>query len=104
MSEELGLMAAASVRHQYLEGQATMDCSNETAAKVDAAVQKLLNNAHAKAKQVLTENRALLDEIAEFLLSKETITGEELMSFVNAAKKAKEEPAEEIQESPAEEE
>jgi cell division protease FtsH len=104
MSEELGLMAAATVHHQYLEGQASLDCSNETAAKVDAAVQKLLNNAHAKAKQVLTENRALLDEVAQYLLSKETITGEELMAFVNAAKKATEVPAEETQETPAAEE
>ena len=86
MSDELGLMAAASVEHQYLEGQAYMDCSQETAAKVDAAVQKLLNDAYAAAKQTLTENRALLDEIAEYLLVKETITGEELMAYVNADK------------------
>ena len=86
MSDELGLMAAASVEHQYLDGQAYMDCSQETAAKVDAAVQKLLNDAYAAAKQTLTENRALLDEIAEYLLVKETITGEELMAYVNADK------------------
>ena len=70
-----------------------MDCSQETAAKVDAAVQKLLNDAYAKAKQVLTDNRALLDEISEYLLSKETITGEELMSFVRASRKQEEIPA-----------
>ena len=88
MSEELGLMAPAAVQHQYLEGQAYLDCSQETAATVDREVQKLLNNCFEDAKRVLTENRALLDEISEFLLVKETITGEELMAYVNADKAA----------------
>jgi cell division protease FtsH len=61
-----------------------MDCSQETAAKVDAAVQKLLEQCYEDAKNILTTNRALLDEIAEYLLVKETITGDELMAFVNA--------------------
>ena len=86
MSDELGLMATASVSNQYLDGQAHMDCSQETAAKVDAAVGKMLNEAYSAAKQTLIDNRSLLDEISEYLLVKETITGEELMSFVNAAK------------------
>ncbi|MBR2048466.1 MAG: ATP-dependent zinc metalloprotease FtsH [Oscillospiraceae bacterium] len=94
MSEELGLMATASVHNQYLEGSVQMDCSQETAAKVDAAVQKLLNQSLEDAKRVLTENRALLDEISEYLLLKETITGEELMNFVEKAQQ-KEAPAEE---------
>ncbi len=85
MSEELGLMAPAQVSSQYLEGYTQMDCSQETAAQVDAAVQKLLQQAYEDAKALLTANRALLDEIALFLLGKETITGEELMAFVNAA-------------------
>ena len=93
MSEELGLMATASVQGQYLDGQAHMDCSQETAAKVDAAVQKLLNQCHADAMRILTENRALLDEISEYLLVKETITGEELMAFVNADKTPAADPA-----------
>ena len=86
MSDELGVMATATVQNRYLDGQASMDCSQETASKVDAAVQKILDDAHRHAIQVLAENRALLDEIAEYLLTKETITGEELMNFVNAAK------------------
>ena len=73
MSDELGLMATATVHNQYLEGQAHMDCSQETAAKVDAAVKKLLDNCYDDAKRILTGNRALLDEISEFLLVKETI-------------------------------
>ena len=91
MSDELGLMATASVTNQYLDGEAHMDCSNETAAKVDAAVHKLLNEAYTDAKQLLVSNRALLDEIAAFLLAKETITGEDLMAFVNAPKETAEE-------------
>ena len=90
MSEELGLMAPASTNNQYLDGQSYMDCSQETAAKVDAAVEKLLNRCYANAKQLLTDNRALLDEISEYLLAKETITGDELMAYVNAAKAPKE--------------
>ena len=86
MSDELGLMATASVQSRYLEGQAHMDCSQETAAKVDMAVQQLLNRCYEDAKRTLTENRALLNEISEYLLAKETITGEELMAYVNAAK------------------
>ena len=90
MSEELGLMATASVHSQYLDGQAHMDCSQETAFKVDMAVQRLLNECYADAKRTLTENRSLLDEIAEYLLVKETITGDELMAYVNADKKSAE--------------
>ena len=84
MSDELGLMATASIHSQYLDGQAHMDCSQETAHKVDMAVQGLLDRCYADAKRVLTEKRSLLDEIAEYLLLKETITGEELMAYVNA--------------------
>ena len=62
-----------------------MDCSNETAAAVDAAVQKLLKQCYDEAVQMLNDNRALLDEIAEYLLAKETISGEELMNFVRPA-------------------
>ena len=93
MSDELGLMATASIRSQYLDGEAHMDCSQNTAAMVDSAVQKILRNAYTRAKEILVEHRELLDEIAEFLLTKETITGEEMMAFVHAANR----PAEEAQ-------
>ena len=98
MSKKLGLMATATVQHQYLEGQAYMDCSQETAAIVDQEVKEILEEAYARATQLLTDNRALLDEISEYLLVKETITGEELMAYVNADKAPKEEPAEEAAE------
>ena len=84
MSEELGLMAPATVQNQYLDGQSYLDCSQETSALVDESVKKLLNACYAEARQLLADNRALLDEISEYLLVKETITGEELMAFVNA--------------------
>ena len=86
MSDKFGLMSTASVQHQYLDGQAYMDCSQEMAAEVDREVMQILDKAYGDAKQLLTDNRALLDEISEFLLVKETITGDELMAFVNAAK------------------
>ena len=84
MSEELGLMAPASVQHQYLEGNAYLDCSQETSALVDREVKKLLSKCYSEAKQLLSNHRELLDEIALYLLAKETITGDELMAFVNA--------------------
>ena len=88
MSDKFGLMTTASVQNQYLDGQAYMDCSQETTAQVDKEVLKLLDAAYADAKRILTENRQLLDEISEFLLVKETITGDELMAYVNADKNA----------------
>ena len=95
MSDALGLMAPASVHNQYLEGQAYLDCSQETSAIVDKEVKKILSTCYEDAKRILTENRELLDEISEFLLAKETITGDELMAYVKAAKEPKTEAAEE---------
>ncbi|MBQ6720485.1 MAG: ATP-dependent zinc metalloprotease FtsH [Oscillospiraceae bacterium] len=86
MSEKLGLMSTASVSNQYLDGQAYMDCSQTTAYEVDQEVKQILDSAYADAKRILTENRSLLDEISEYLLVKETITGDELMAYVNADK------------------
>ncbi len=85
MSDTLGLMAPASVQNQYLEGQAYLDCSQETSALVDKEVKALLDRCFAEAKALLSDNRELLDEISEYLLARETITGDELMAFVNAS-------------------
>ena len=98
MSDELGLMAPASVTNTYLDGQAYLDCSQETTARIDRAVQKMLTDVYAETVQTLTENRDLLNEIAEYLLAKETITGEELMAYVNADKEKKEAPVAEATE------
>ena len=100
MSDELGLMAPVVVENQYLEGGVRLDCSNETYALIDTTVKKMLQASYEEATGILTTNRALLDEIAEYLLLKETITGEELMAFVNADKK---EQAEEAPEETTEE-
>ena len=102
MSDKFGLMTTASVQNQYLDGQAYMDCSQETAAGVDQEVKQILDTAYAESKRILTEHRALLDEISEFLLVKETITGDELMAYVNAENKKL--PAAEEAEAPANEE
>lgn len=96
MSKELGLMTTASVEHQYLDGQAYMDCSQTTAAIVDREVKDLLDKTFGETVKLLTNNRSLLDEISEYLLVKETITGDELMAYVNAANTPKlEEPKQE---------
>ena len=86
MSSQFGLMGLATVEHQYLDGQAVLDCSQETAARVDKEVEQLLARCYEEAVAILQKNRALLDEIAAYLLAKETITGDELMAYVNADK------------------
>jgi cell division protease FtsH len=107
MSDKFGLMALATVSNAYLDGSAMMNCADETAADADSEIKAILDTCYQKAKAVLTENRALLDEIALFLLQKETITGDELMAFVNADKnrlpETTETPAEETEKTPAEE-
>ena len=92
MSDELGLMAPASIQNQFLDNQATLDCSQETSALIDKTVQAIISTCYSDAKALLENNRALLDEIAEYLLVKETITGDELMAYVNADKPAADAP------------
>ena len=95
MSEKLGLMSTAAVSSQYLDGQAYMDCSQTTAYEVDQEVKAILDKAYADARGLLAENRSLLDEISEYLLVKETITGDELMAYVNAGQQQLPEATEE---------
>ena len=82
MSEALGLMAPVTVQNQYLDGPGHMDCSQDTAALIDKEVQSLLDSAYRQSIALLSQHRDLLDEISEFLLEKETITGDELMRFI----------------------
>ena len=84
MSDKIGLMSLATSHNEYLDGQAYVDCAQTTAAEADAEVQKLLSACYEQAKELLAENRELLDEISLYLLQKETITGDELMKYVNA--------------------
>ena len=83
MSEEFGMVALETINNQYLGGDTSLACSNETATKIDAAVVAVVKQAHEKAVGIIRENMHKLDEIAQFLLEKETITGEEFMEFLN---------------------
>lgn len=87
MSDHFGLMALTTVANAYLDGQAMMNCADSTAAQADSEVRDLLQSAYDKAMDLLRQHRELLDEISLFLLAKETITGDELMAFVNADQK-----------------
>ena len=87
MSDRIGLMALTTKGNEYLDGQSYTDCAQTTAAAADEEVRKLLNDSYDQAKKILTENRGLLDEVALYLLQKETITGDELMQYVDADKR-----------------
>ena len=87
MSDKLGLMALSSVSNPYLDGSTMMNCAETTSSMADEEIRKLLTACYENAKKLLQEHRALLDEIALYLLTKETITGDEFMSYVNAENK-----------------
>lgn len=82
MSEHFGMMGLETVSNVYLGGDSSLICSDETAAKIDEEVQNIIESAHEKARQILTENIDKLHELAEYLLEKETISGEEFMSIL----------------------
>ena len=87
MSDKLGLMALSTVSKPYLDGSTMMNCADSTSSAADEEIHKLLMDCYADAKKLLVEHRSLLDEIAMYLLSKETITGDEFMAYVNADSK-----------------
>ena len=87
MSDKLGLMALFTVSNPYLDGSTMMNCADSTSSAADEEIHKLLMDCYADAKKLLVEHRSLLDEIAMYLLSKETITGDEFMAYVNADSK-----------------
>lgn len=82
MSDEFGMMALASRRNQYLEGGYGIDCAQDTAAGIDKAVMDLIRTSYAKAVQIVRENQSDMDRVVEYLLQKETITGEEMMAIL----------------------
>ena len=84
MSDEFGMVALETVTNQYLGGDASLACSPETQTKIDRLVVELVERQHQKALQILRDDRQKLDEMARFLHEKETITGEEFMSILNA--------------------
>ena len=87
MSDKLGLMALSTVSNPYLDGSTMINCADSTSSAADEEIHKLLMDCYADAKKLLVEHRSLLDEIAMYLLSKETITGDEFMAYVNADSK-----------------
>lgn len=82
MTEEFDMMATEVVANRYLGGDAALQCSETTAGKIDAKVLALIKEAHAKARTILQDNRDKLDVLAQYLLEKETITGEQFMALL----------------------
>ena len=86
MSDKFGLMGLATRQDQYLSGRTVMDCGEATAAAVDDEVMRILKDSYEEAKRLLAENRDVLDQIAAFLIEKETITGKEFMQIFRRCK------------------
>ena len=86
MSDRFGLMGLAETQSQYLDGRAMLNCGDSTATEIDHEVMKLLKKSYDEAKRLLSENREILDKIADFLIQKETITGKEFMKIFREAK------------------
>jgi cell division protease FtsH len=82
MSEEFDMMALGTVQSQYLDGTYSMSCAQETYAAADRAVIAIIRQCHEEARQILRDNRELLDKIAAYLIRKETITGQEMMAII----------------------
>ena len=82
MWDEFDMMALGSVHNQYLDGSYSMNCAQETYAAADRAVAQIIRQCHQEAKELLMENREMLDKIAAYLLKKETITGQEMMAIL----------------------
>ena len=93
MTEEFDMMATEVVNNMYLGGDTSLQCSQETAGKIDAKVLEIIKEAHQKAKDILMENRDKLDVLAGYLLEKETITGDEFMALLRKEESAVEQEA-----------
>lgn len=90
MSDRFGLMGLAETQSQYLDGRSVLNCGDATATEIDHEVMKLLKKSYDEAKRLLSENRDVMDKIADFLIQKETITGKEFMKIFHEAKGIKE--------------
>ena len=86
MSEKFGLMGLEVQENEYLNGRTVMNCGDATAAEVDTEVMKILKASYEEAKRLLSENREVMDKIADFLIQKETITGKEFMKIFREVK------------------
>lgn len=94
MSERFGMVALESTQNRYLDGRRVMNCSEETATKIDDEISQMLKAAYEQAYQLLKENEALMDKLAEYLIEKETITGKEFMEIFNRERPGELESAE----------
>ncbi len=103
MSDKFGLIQLEKVQDRYLSGGKVLECSDRTAAEVDSEVMRIIADSYEKAKELLNENRELMDELAAFLLEKESITGKEFMKIFNRHKGIEEDESEEEKGSEAEE-
>ena len=83
MSDNFGMVAMETVSNQYLGGDTSLACSEQTAAKIDEEVRQIIEQCHDRAKKILSDNLPKLHELAQYLLEKETITGEEFMEILN---------------------
>ncbi|MCI9141040.1 MAG: ATP-dependent zinc metalloprotease FtsH [Lachnospiraceae bacterium] len=101
MSKKFGLMGLATVESQYLEGRTALNCSDSTAAEIDAEVVEILKESYEKALDLLRDNRDVMDKLAEFLIEKETITGKEFMEIFRR-EKGLPEPEEKKEDTPEE--
>ncbi|HWT73621.1 MAG TPA: ATP-dependent zinc metalloprotease FtsH [Mobilitalea sp.] len=92
MSEKFGLMGLESIENKYLDGRAVLNCGDQTAAEIDTEVMQILKVCYARAEELLEGNREVLDKIADYLISKETITGDEFMRIFKEIKGITDEP------------
>ena len=101
MSEKFGMAGLESIQNKYLDGRNVSNCSEETKTDIDKEVVRVLKECHEKAFNILKENRDALDEIAEFLINKETITGDQFMEIFNRVKSGRENSDSDVEESAA---
>ena len=92
MNDDFGMVAMETVTNQYLSGDTSLSCSPETQARIDAEVVKLIKEQYEKAVKILTDNRRKLDELAQYLYEKETITGDEFMEILERKELPEAEP------------
>ena len=101
MSEKFGMAGLESIQNKYLDGRNVSNCSEETKTDIDKEVVRVLKECHKRAFNILKENRDALDEIAEFLINKETITGDQFMEIFNRVKSGRENSDSDAEESAA---
>ena len=94
MSDQFGLMGLARQENMYLGGRAVLECGDDTATEVDSEVSRILKECYEESKRILSENRFALDEIAKFLIEKETITGKEFMKILSEVQEKEKGPIE----------